>query len=81
MSDIERLKSFCESNHDCICFDGTFEDFNECCGKKYGIQDPLGILFKMVESMSRKSSVPRLRDMPPEKANEVLRKIMEIKDE
>lgn len=76
--EIDRLKTFCEGNHECKCFDGTFEEFNECCGKKYSIENPMGILFSMVEQISKKSSVPRMKDMTPEKAENILKRVMEV---
>ncbi len=73
----KRLTDFCNSDHDCACFDGTFEEFNECCGKKHGIQNPVGILFNMVESMAKKSKVKRLRDMSPQEATKTLKNYFE----
>ncbi len=79
--EIERLKQFCQVNHECKCLDGTFEEFNECCGKLNGIQNPIGILFNMVEQMAKKSQTKRIRDMEPEQAQKTLEKLFKVLDE
>jgi hypothetical protein len=79
----EKLKTFnefCKSDHDCECFDKSFEEFNQCCGKKHGIQNPLGILDDMVESMSKQSKAKRLKDMEPQEAQKTLEKIFKVLD-
>lgn len=79
--EIKKFRDFIDSDHDCKCFDGTFEEFDKCCGKKFGIVDPVNTLFKMVEDMSKKSTVPRLADMEPEQATKTLEKIFKVLDE
>jgi hypothetical protein len=79
--EIRKFREFMESDHDCKCFDGTFEEFDKCCGKKHGIVNPVNTLFKMVANMSKKSNVPRLKDMEPEQATKTLNKIFRVLDE
>ncbi len=78
MNKLKRFNEFCKSDHDCECFDKSFEEFNECCGKKYGIEDPIHILFDMVESIGKESKVKRLKDMEPEEAQKTLEKILKL---
>lgn len=75
-NEIERMKQFCQGNHECKCFDGTFEEFNECCGKLNGIQNPIGILFNMVQQMQKKSQTKRIRDMEPEQAQKTIERLL-----
>jgi hypothetical protein len=79
--EIIKFREFMDSNHDCKCMDGSFEEFDKCCGKKFGIVNPVKSLFKMVENMSKKSTVPRLRDMEPEQAQKTLQKIFKRDNE
>ena len=79
--EILRFRSFLESDHDCECFDKSFEEFDKCCGKRFGIVNPVESLFKMVANMSAKSTVPRLRDMETEQATKTLEKIFKVLDE
>lgn len=75
----QKLKNFIDSDHDCKCMDGSFDEFNNCCGKKFGITNPLEIFMDRVMEMSKKSSVPRLRDMEPEQAEKTLKLLMGLK--
>ncbi len=79
--EIRKFREFMESNHDCKCMDGTFEEFDKCCGKKHGIVNPVKTIFKIVADMSQKSTTPRLRDMEPEQAQKTLEKIFKALDE
>lgn len=79
--EIQRFRDFIESDHDCKCMDGSFEDFDKCCGKTFGIVNPVNTIFKMVADMSQKSTVPRLRDMEAEQATKALEKIFKVIDE
>ncbi len=79
--EIQRFRDFMDSDHDCKCMDGSFEDFDKCCGKTFGVFNPVNTLFKMVADMSQKSTVPRLRDMEPEQATKTLEKIFKVIDE
>lgn len=73
--EIRKFREFMDSDHDCKCMDGSFEEFDKCCGKKFGLVDPINRLFKMVANISQKSTVPRLTDMEPEQAQKTLEKI------
>lgn len=73
---IERLKKFSASNEECKCLDGTFEEFDKCCGKKHGIENPIGILFSMIDRECNNLSAPRLKDMEPDQAKRILDKMM-----
>jgi len=76
--EILRFRSLMESDHDCECFDKSFEEFDKCCGKKFGIINPVNSLFKMVAEISAKSNAPRLKDMEPEQAKNILEKMVEV---
>lgn len=76
--EILRFKSLIESDYDCECFDKSFEEFNKCCGKRFGIGNPVDLLFKMVADMSNKSDAPRLKDMEPDQAKKTLEKVFSI---
>ncbi len=79
--EIRKFREFMDSNHECKCMDGSFDEFNKCCGPKFGIVNPVQSIFKMVADMSKKSTVPRLRDMEPEQAQKTLEKIFKVLDE
>jgi hypothetical protein len=78
--EIKKFRDFMESDHDCKCLDGSFEEFDKCCGKKYGIVNPVNSLFKMVRNMSQKSTVPRLKDMDSAQATKTLENIFKVLD-
>lgn len=69
--EIRKFLEFMESEHDCKCMDGSFEDFDRCCGKKFGIVNPVNTLFKIVNNMSNKCKGPRLKDLDPEQSKKI----------
>ena len=63
-TDWERVIEWANSNEDCSCLDGDEETFNQCCGKKYDIKNPMSIVLNHALNMKDKS--PRLKDMETE---------------
>lgn len=55
--EIRKFREFMDSGHDCTCMDGSFEEFDKCCGKKFGIVVPFNNLYKMVANMSQKKDI------------------------